>query len=561
MRCRACRLWAWWWVGALLLWPGLARAANEGQEDLDKATRQKLTAGTMKDLEEVIQLCESARKKGLDADNDAFARQILSATLMQRGMVVSRALLDSGAVPPAWRVLRDQALKDLRRAVELEPQQAEAFLAIARLQLLPDGDAQEVRQALDKAIAVPDAEPDVRAKALVLRSELQTDLKARQADLDEAVKAAPREVTAILSRGVFLAEHGDPEKALADLRKAAELEPDRSAAYEAQAIVLARLKKYDEALVAIDRARDREPDSPYPLIQRSKIHALQGNFDAALHDLNQAEKISPDNTEVAMLRAHVYQQKGDKPQAQATIDKLLKQKPTLSSAIHFRAALLAGDGKYAEALAELEKLRRSNPKDVGTLLELAMVYSTARDYGKAVEVYSGVLEDKPKNFNAIRGRAYAYLSLGKHAEAIADFEKAYSQDKDDSELLNNFAWVLATSPFDKLRNGRRAIELATSACKLTDYKSSHILSTLAAAYAETGDFAKAREFSQKSIDAAPPEQRADLGKELESYKQNKPWRELHAEDRQGQLEKGAGEKAKPAEKPAAEKKPSESEKE
>ena len=49
--------------------------------------------------------------------------------------------------------------------------------------------------------------------------------------------------------------------------------------------------------------------------------------------------------------------------------------------------------------------------------------------------------------------------------------------------------MLATSPDAKLRNGRRAIELATRACELTKYKAAYILSTLAAAYAETGDFA------------------------------------------------------------------------
>jgi len=48
-----------------------------------------------------------------------------------------------------------------------------------------------------------------------------------------------------------------------------------------------------------------------------------------------------------------------------------------------------------------------------------------------------------------------------------------------------------------LRNGKRAIELATEACKLTEYKQAHILSTLAPAMPETGDFETAMSWSQK----------------------------------------------------------------
>ena len=53
--------------------------------------------------------------------------------------------------------------------------------------------------------------------------------------------------------------------------------------------------------------------------------------------------------------------------------------------------------------------------------------------------------------------------------------------------------MLATSPDDKLRDGARAVKLATKAAEASGYETPHILSTLAAAYAETGDFENAAE--------------------------------------------------------------------
>ena len=63
--------------------------------------------------------------------------------------------------------------------------------------------------------------------------------------------------------------------------------------------------------------------------------------------------------------------------------------------------------------------------------------------------------------------------------------------------------MLATAPEDNLRNGHSELALATEACRLTEYKEDYILSTLAAAYAETGDFDSARKWARKAIRPSP----------------------------------------------------------
>ena len=98
---------------------------------------------------------------------------------------------------------------------------------------------------------------------------------------------------------------------------------------------------------------------------------------------------------------------------------------------------------------------------------------------------------------------------------------------DDDGVLNNLAWLLATSPEDALRNGKRAIELATKACEVTEWKEAHIISTLAAGYAETGDFETAKKYSRQSVELGSEvdDVKLQLEKELKSYEEGKPWRE------------------------------------
>lgn len=66
------------------------------------------------------------------------------------------------------------------------------------------------------------------------------------------------------------------------------------------------------------------------------------------------------------------------------------------------------------------------------------------------------------------------------------------------EAMNALAWLYATSPDDALRDGRQAIRWAESA--LTRRTNAKHLGTLAAAYAEVGEFAKAVATIERSID-------------------------------------------------------------
>lgn len=520
---------------------GVAWAEDKGQEDLDKATQAKLAARTLTDLAEVVRLAESALEKGLDKDNEPFAKQLLASTLMQRGVIRTRLALAT-IREGTWEEHRRIALEDLEKAVKIDPGLAEGHLRIAQLNLLPEGNTQRVRPALDAAIERGREEPMIRAQALVLRSNLQTEPAKKRADLDEAVRTAPAEGSARRERGLLLSQLGEYEAALADLEAALDSDEANPAVLEAKVMALFRLKKEDEAKETVAEWRKLQPKSVLPLIALARMQVLKQDQKGAIATLEEALKIDEDNPAVLLTRATIYHDMKEKDKARADVEKLLQLYPDLDLARRLKAILLADEGNFKQAISEMEKLLNEEPSDAENRIELAMLYSGNEQHDKAIEIYSAILKDSSENFAALRGRADAYLGLGKHAEAIADYEKAYKLQPHDSGLLNNYAWVLATSPVDTLRDGRRSLAMAEEAAKLTDYQQAHVLSTLAAAHAELGQFDKAVEWSQKALAAAKEELREPLGKELESYKAGKPFRELKSGPDSKPQPKGKSEK-------------------
>jgi tetratricopeptide (TPR) repeat protein len=113
---------------------------------------------------------------------------------------------------------------------------------------------------------------------------------------------------------------------------------------------------------------------------------------------------------------------------------------------------------------------------------------------------------------------------------IEQWEISLQLNSDDGNALNNLAWVLATHPADGIRDGKRAVELAVKATTLPGGDVPIVLRTLAAAYAESGDFSKAIDTAQHAIDLATTQNNTSLlttlRHEIELYQARAPYREV-----------------------------------
>lgn len=87
---------------------------------------------------------------------------------------------------------------------------------------------------------------------------------------------------------------------------------------------------------------------------------------------------------------------------------------------------------------------------------------------------------------------------GKIEEAIQYYRQALDVDSNNPVVLNNLAWILAATSKPELRNGEEAVQFAIRAVELTGWRQPLFIGTLAAAYAQAGQFPQACEMAQNA---------------------------------------------------------------
>jgi tetratricopeptide (TPR) repeat protein len=519
---------AWAGLMALAMCPAPVIADEpRGQADLDAAIEAKLSANSLDDYDNVIDLCRRAIDKGLAPESKDFADALYTGTLMDRAGMVVDAIFNAAVPDPQWPRMRSFAMRDLNEAVRRDPKLGEAHLMIARLEALPGGNRERARKEAEKAIEVLGDDKLSACRAQLVLGGLAADDKERGLAYDKAVELAPRDVEARRTRGLFHLVNDRFAEARADLEVAIEEEPEEGALYEAIGMAYLMEEKLDEAEKAFDKAIEINPQAPTALLQRARVLALQGERPEAIADLDKAIELKPDEAIPLILRARILQQAGDTDKALADIEKVLTKQADHPAALELRGLIAAEKNDYAAAIRDFRRLLDRHDEDAVVHGQLGMLHLAAKQPRAAIKEFTRAIELAPGQFGSWRGRSDAEISIGEHAKARADLEKALELQPDDDGVLNNLAWLLATSPDDALRDGKRAIELATKACEATEWKEAHIISTLAAGYAETGDFETAKKYSKQAVElgSETDDVKSQLQKELESYEERKPWRE------------------------------------
>lgn len=515
--------------------------AGAGQGDLDEAVIQRIDADSIAKLESVAVLLESALQKGLDEENSAFAKQMLGSVMLQRAQGLAETLVQVNG--RRREDVRGEAVRLLKQATQYDPGLVEAYLLIARLNLLPGGSREEILDATTKAIALLDGELREKSAALVLRALVQPSEEDKMADLDRAVEADGENMEARQARALLNLQANDVESAMGDLEFILLKDPTNQIIAGKAVQKLVELDRIEQATELVTKMLASKPsEGMYRM--RAILYRAADKPDDAMADLNKAIAMSPKDPISLMQRAALALDRDDVKSAKADFAAALEIEPRIEmadEAIELRLQIAIAENRMADAINDAQLLVDKDPENAFRRLRLASLYSIDNRPRKAIDVLTAILKDDPKNVAVLRTRGDALLSVGDHSSAIDDYEAAISaignldmdtadeaEKAEASGLYNNLSWVLATSPNDSVRNGTRSLELAIKASEMTNYEKPHILSTLAAAHAELGDFEQARKWSGKAVELAAEkedEQLEQLRGELENYQENKAWRE------------------------------------
>ena len=174
------------------------------------------------------------------------------------------------------------------------------------------------------------------------------------------------------------------------------------------------------------------------------------------------------------------------------------------------------NGQLDDAISRLQAAIDLRPENGPAHNNLAKALLQKGRVAEAMVHYRKFLEIEPENVEARNILGTALIQQGRIREAIEQWQEAQTIEPENGNAASNLAWVFATCPDDSIRDGRRAVELAEKALRISGGKIPMIFRVLAAAYAEDGRFSQAIESAQRGADLATSQGNSALAAELQS---------------------------------------------
>lgn len=286
-------------------------------------------------------------------------------------------------------------------------------------------------------------------------------------------------------------------------------------------------KDYATAVAKFSEVLRLRPEDGEAFSLRGYAHFNRGDHAQAIADETQAIRLLPRHAHAYAIRAYAYfltkqydQALADAAQALA-IEPRQDQAHSISGHCHFQKR------DFAEAVRSYTEAIRLNPKEPYHYVHRGLAHVEAKDHAAALADLDEALRLDPKNVHAYTNRSYAYCQNKDYAQAEADGRNALRVHPESECGYMALAWIWATCPDAKMRNGPKAVEYA-KACELTAWKSYWSLHALAAACAEVGRFDGALRRERQAQEAADGWATADLPnarKALRLYEERQPFRD------------------------------------
>jgi tetratricopeptide (TPR) repeat protein len=319
---------------------------------------------------------------------------------------------------------------------------------------------------------------------------------------EHAAKATTHNYAAMMILGGMLWEEGKLDEAKTDVLEGLKDAPHSPDLHNGLGFILIAQRQFDEALPHFEEALRFAPNLASAWYGRGYCLLQQKRYAESESSSARAWELNPAEYKAGLMLALALQNEKKSGEAEAIYRKLLAQKPNWAPALRGLAGLMAESGKTNEAIDYYAQSLKTEPNDPEALNGLAAAFATSGRINEAIQRYQSSLKINSSQSDVHCHLAELLSAQGQAAQAIEHYRESLKIDPGLTIAANNLAWILATNPDPKLRNGQQAAELAETACKQSEEKVPFLLGTLAAAYAEAGRFEDAIKTAKKARDLA-----------------------------------------------------------
>lgn len=361
-----------------------------------------------------------------------------------------------------------------------------------------------------------------RAAAWNLKGEPDQAIK----DYGEALKLKPDRAL-YNNRGLAWMNKKDYDKAIADFGEAIRIDPKAAMPYNSRGLAWNAKKEHDKAIADHTEAIRLEPNYANAYASRGYAWHDKKEFDKAIADFTEALRLDPKDADAYVNRGLSRRAKKEYDKAVADFTEAIRLEPRNAIAYINRGSARHDQKEYDKAIADYTEALRFDPKDERAFGGRGIVWDRKKDHDKAIVDYTEAIRlSQKKESKAVHHtcRAMAWSDKKDYAKAIADYTEARRLDPKFPMALNGFAWLLATCPNEKMRDGKRAVQLAQEGLKLNK-EDAPMMDTLAAAYAEAGNFDEAVRWQERALEDPQLKSDADARRRLELYRKKQPYRE------------------------------------